>query len=120
MPAPSSRHLSHDFKAYKEMTLRELFITVVSSTFTIMVFFILIGLASGWVAALAGIGFFLGFLVGVYVLPKFISRIKMGKPHGHLMKQITLLQVCFKLKKSPFIKHTGIWQKSKRLGKPHV
>lgn len=120
MPAPSSRHLSHDFKAYKELTLRELFFVVVSTTFSTCVFFILIGLASGWAVAFGSAGFLIGFIVAITFLPRPISRLKLGKPHGYLMKQATVTLARLGLKKSPFLNYIGVWKKSKRVRSPHV
>lgn len=113
MLPPSSRHLSHDFKAYKELTLYELFICVLLSTFNVAFFFFLIGLASGLKVALTSLGLFVGFIIGIYVLPKPISRLKLGKPYGYLRKKITLVLVKLRFIKSPFLTYVGRWQKSK-------
>lgn len=116
MNAPSSRHLSHDFPAYKGLTLRELLSIVVTTTILTCIFFIVIGLMTGWVVALACIGFLLGFIVAITFLPKPIARFKSGKPNGYLKKTLTIKLSSLRLKKSPYVQHTGLWQKSKRIG----
>jgi len=120
MKAPSSRHLSHDFPAYKGLTLRELFAIVVTTTVISCFLFIVIGLMTGWVVALACIGFFLGFIVAITLLPKPIARFKSGKPHGYLKKAWTLKLVRLRLKTSPYVQHSGLWQKAKKVGDSHV
>lgn len=120
MNAPSSRHLSHDFPAYKGLTLRELFTIVITTTAISCFVFIVIGLMTGWVVALACIGSLLGFIVAITLLPKPIARFKLGKPYGYLKKALTLKLSSLRLKKSPYVQHVGLWQKSKRIGGQHV
>ena len=120
MKNPSSRHLSHDFPAYKGLTLRELFVIAVSTTVITCLFFIVIGFMTGWVVALACIGFLVGFIVAITLLPKPIARFKSGKPYGYLKKTWTFKLVRFGLKKSPYVTHTGLWQKTRRIGGPLV
>ena len=115
MKAPSSRHLSHDFPAYKGLTLRELFVIVVTTTLFTCCLFIAVGIFTGWVVALACIGFLVGFIVAITVLPKPIARFKAGKPHGYLMKTLTLMLVRFRLKQSPYLHYKGLWQRSKHV-----
>jgi conjugative transfer region protein (TIGR03750 family) len=120
MKAPSSRHLSHDFPAYKGLTLRDLFVIVTATTVCTCLLFSFVGLMTGWVVAFACFGFLLGFIVAVTLLPKPIARFKAGKPHGYLMKALTLKLVTLRLKKSPYMQHKGIWQRSKSIRRPHV
>jgi len=102
MKAPSSRHLSHDFPAYKGLSLRELLVIVVTTTgFSCCLFSI--------------VGFFTSWMVAIALLPKPIARFKAGKPHGYLMKTLTLTLVRFGLKQSPYLHYKGIWQRTKRL-----
>lgn len=120
MKAPSSRHLSHDFPAYKGLTLRELFVIVVTTTAVMSCLFSLVGLMTGWVVAFACIGFLVGFIVAITLLPKPIARFKAGKPHGYLMKTLTLKLVQFRLKQSPYLHYIGIWQRAKHIRSKHV
>lgn len=115
MKAPSSRHLSHDFEAYKGLTLRELFVIVVSTTVFTCSLFITIGLVTGWIVALACIGFLVGFIVSITLLPKPIARFKAGKPYGYLMKILTLTLVRFGFKQSPWLHYTGLWNRYKHV-----
>ena len=120
MKVPSSRHLSHDFAAYKGLTLRELFFIVLTCTLTTCGLFIVIGLMTGWTVALACIGFLLGFIIAITLLPKPIARFKAGKPHGYLSKLLTLKLVKLGLKKSPYLNYKGPWARRKRIGGHHV
>lgn len=120
MKTPSSRHLSHDFPAYKGLTLRELFAIVVTTTLGTCCMFTLAGLMTGWTVALTCIGFLLGFIVAITLLPKPIARLKAQKPHGYLTKTLTLKLVQLRLKKSPYLQHTGLWSRTKRMGGSHV
>ena len=120
MKTPSSRHLSHDFKAYKELTLRELFWVVISTTLMSTLLFILIGLWLGWPGALGALGFLMGFILSITLLPKPLAHFKRGKPYGYLIKQTHLILAHFKFKKSPYLTHVGVWQKSKRVRHFHV
>ena len=115
MQNPSSRHLSYEFKAYKELTLRELFFITLGTTMAICIGFVFIGLLLGWAVILGCVGFLLGFIVSITVLPKPISRLKANKPHGYLLKQMLI-----KLGKSPFISYQGLWHTSKSIRRRHV
>ena len=115
MQNPSSRHLSYEFKAYKELTLRELFFITLVTTMAICIGFVFIGLLLGWAVILGCVGFLLGFIVSITVLPKPISRLKANKPHGYLLKQMLI-----KLGKSPFISYQGLWHTSKSIRRRHV
>ena len=115
MKAPSSRHLSHDFPAYKGLTLRELFFIVVTTTVFMCLLFFIVGLITGWAVALACTGFLVGFIVAITLLPKPIARFKSGKPHGYLMKTLSLKLVKLHFKKSPYVHYTGLWQRSKHV-----
>ena len=120
MNTPSSRHLSHDFPAYKGLTLRELFIIVITTTMFSCLVFGVVGFMLGWVVAFVCAGFLIGFVMAVTLLPKPIARFKQGKPHGHLIKTITLTLVKFQLKKSPYCYHVGLWQRVKHIRGQHV
>ncbi|HBI22031.1 MAG TPA: TIGR03750 family conjugal transfer protein [Legionella sp.] len=115
MKAPSSRHLSHDFPAYKGLTLRELFVIVVTATVFTCCLFSAVGLMTSWVVAFACIGFLVGFIVAITLLPKPIACLKAGKPHGYLMKVLTLTLVRFRLKQSPYLHYTGLWNRCKHV-----
>jgi conjugative transfer region protein (TIGR03750 family) len=115
MKAPSSRHLSHDFPAYKGLTLRELFVLIVSTTMLTCGLFTLIGFMTRWVVAFACLGFLIGFIVAITLLPTPLARFKAGKPHGYLKKTGVLMLVRFRLKQSPYIHYTGLWRRSKHV-----
>lgn len=120
MHVPSSRNLSHDFPAYKGMTLRELAVLSLVSTVCCTVLFTGFGLAIGYPLALGCLGFLAGFIASVSVLPKPLSRIKTGKPHGFLMKTVRITFSRFHPSGSPYVMHTGVWCKSKRIGRVDV
>lgn len=84
MKQPSSRHLSHDFEAYKGLSLRELFWIVIVVTPLISLLLALIGLIFDFPLALGCIGFLAGFVLSITIFPKRIARIKAGKPQGIL------------------------------------
>ena len=115
MKTPSSRHLSHDFPAYKGLTLRELFVIVVTTTVFTCCLFSLVGFFVGWVVAFACSGFLVGFIVAIALLPKPIARFKAGKPHGYLMKTLTLMLVRLRLKQSPYLHYIGLWNRCKHV-----
>ena len=115
MKAPSSRHLSHDFPAYKGLTLRELFVIVSTTTVFTCCLFSAVGFFTGWMVAFACSGFLIGFIVAITLLPKPIARFKAGKPHGYLMKSLTLTLVRCRLKQSPYLHYIGLWQRSKHV-----
>ncbi|HHT9916341.1 TPA: TIGR03750 family conjugal transfer protein [Legionella pneumophila] len=116
MHQPSSRHLSHDYEAYKGLSLRELFWIVVVTTPVISIFFSLTGLLIGYPLACGCVGFIVGFIVSITFCPKRAAAIKAGKPHGYLMKKTVLLMAKWGLRPSPYLHHVGTWQKSKLLG----
>lgn len=120
MRTPSSRHLSYDFPAYKGLTLRELFMIVMSFTVFITLLFGCIGFLLHWTVAFSCLGFLLGFIFAITLLPKPIARLKAGKPHGYLAKLITLKLTQLRLKQSPYIHHVGHWQRSATLRRPRV
>ena len=120
MKAPSSRHLSHDFPAYKGLTLRELAVIALVATACTTVLFVGVGLAVGWPVGLGCLGFVVGFIVSASFLPKPIAKRKFGKPHGYLIKLMTIKLARWGLKPSPYLTYIGVWQKSKRIGGGHV
>lgn len=120
MQTPSSRHLSHDFIAYKGLSLHELFITAAVTTLCVTVFFILMGIAVGWMVAMGAIGFLLGFIIGMCFVPKYVARMKAGKPYGYLMKKLTFVLARLGLKKSHYLNYTGAWQTSKTIRRSRV
>ena len=116
MRTPSSRHLSHDFPAYKGLTLRELGAIVAFFTTITSLLFIGIGIAIDFPVAMGCLGFLAGFIVAICFLPKPIALLKAGKPHGYLTKRFILLLSRWGLVKSPYVHHVGAWTKSKSLG----
>ena len=120
MNSPSSRHLSHDFPAYKGLSLREMLFIVVLTTSTVCFIFLVVGYFIGWMAACGSIGFLLGFIVSLTLVPKPIAHIKAGKPHGYLMKKLRLKLALIGVGRTPYLSYRGIWQKSRRIGGNHV
>ena len=120
MSRPSSRHLSHDYEAYKGLSLRELFWIVMVTTPLTSLLFSLIGVFIGYPLAFGCVGFLVGFIVSITICPKRIARLKAGKPQGYLMKRILLSAVGWGLRASPYLSHKGVWQKSKSVGETHV
>jgi conjugative transfer region protein (TIGR03750 family) len=120
MTTPSSRHLSHDFPAYKGLTLRELFVLVLVSTSAVCSSCLLIGLFVGFPGALGCVGLVLGFTLAVSIVPGPISRLKVGKPHGYLLKKLKIKGARLGILSSPYLEHQGHWTTSKRIGEPHV
>ena len=120
MQTPSSRHLSYEFKAYKELTLRELFFITLITTIAICTGFVFIGLMLGWAVILGCLGFLVGFIVSITMLPKPISRLKANKPHGYLLKQALMRLAHFGLVQSPFISYQGLWHASKSVRRKDV
>lgn len=116
MHSPSSRHLSHDFAAWKGLSLRELFWIVVGTTPATALVFTLIGSLIGFPIASGCMGFIFGFILAITFWPKRIARLKAGKPHGYMMKQAIQLMVTLKLKHSPWVHYQGRWHKNKTLG----
>lgn len=113
MNRPSSRHLSHDYEAYKGLSLRELFWIVLVFTPVTTLMFILMGAFISFPVAFGCVGFIVGFVMSITTWPKRIARLKAGKPHGHLMKKTLLLLVQLGLRQSPYLNHIGLWQKSR-------
>lgn len=120
MTCPSSRHLSHDYEAYKGLSLRELFWIALIATPTTSLVFVVVGVLINFPLAAGCVGFIVGFVLSITICPKQFARIKTGKPHGYLMKQTLLLCARIGLKQSPYIKHSGPWQKSKIVGDAYV
>ncbi|RUQ85136.1 TIGR03750 family conjugal transfer protein [Legionella septentrionalis] len=120
MSQPSSRNLSHDFPAWKGLSLRELFWIVITTTPLTSFFFILAGIILGFPLASGCVGFLLGFILAITFWPKRIARIKEGKPYGFVTKQAILCMVRLKIKHSPWFYYKGRWQKNKTIGAPHV
>ena len=116
MSQPSSRHLSHDFAAWKGLSLRELFWIVISTTPATTIVFMVLGSFLGFPIASACVGFIVGFILAITVWPKSIARLKAGKPYGYVMKQAIQLMVRLRLKHSPWMNYQGRWQKNKTLG----
>lgn len=120
MNYPSSRHLSHDYEAYKGLSLRELFWIALITTPATSVIFVIAGLFINFPLAAGCVGFIVGFVLSITACPKRFARIKAGKPHGYLMRQAVLFCVRIGLKQSPYLSHQGQWQKSKIVGEAHV
>lgn len=120
MNRPSSRHLSHDFEAYKGLSLRELFWIVIVATPITSLLFTLAGGLLDFPLAMGCVGFLVGFVLSITVCPKQVARLKAGKPHGYLMKKTILMLVQFGIKSNPYLVHQGTWQKSRRAGNTHV
>ncbi|PJE14671.1 TIGR03750 family conjugal transfer protein [Legionella sp.] len=120
MNRPSSRHLSHDYEAYKGLSLRELFWIVIVATPLTSLLFTLSGFLVGYPLALGCVGFLVGFVMSITICPKHISRLKAGKPHGYLMKKTILHLSRWGIRQTPYLSHKGFWQKSKLVGGSHV
>lgn len=120
MSQPSSRHLSHDFPAWKGLSLRELFWIVITTTPVTTLFFILSGAMAGYPLAAGCIGFVIGFILSITVWPKKVASIKAGKPYGYVTKKTIQWMVRLRFKLSPWIHYQGQWQTNKSVGEPHV
>ena len=120
MHTPSSRHLSYEFKAYKELTLRELFFISLITTIAICLCFVFIGFLLGWAVIFGCVWFLVGFIVSITMLPKPISRLKANKPHGYLLKQALIRLADFGLIQSPFISYQGHWHTFKSVRRKDV
>ena len=120
MNRPSSRHLSHDYEAYKGLSLRELFWIVIVATPLTSLFFTLGGIPAGYPLAFGCVGFLVGFILSITVCPKRVARLKAGKPHGYLMKKTILSLARWGIRHTPYLHHKGPWQKSKLAGESHV
>ncbi|HFL2715776.1 TPA: TIGR03750 family conjugal transfer protein [Legionella pneumophila] len=115
MNQPSSRHLSHDYEAYKGLSLRELFWIVLLTTPIISILFSFAGLFVDYPLAFGCVGFIVGFIVSITFCPKRAALIKAGKPHGYLYKKTMLLMAQGGLIRPPYLHFIGSWQKSKIL-----
>ena len=120
MSQPSSHHLSHDFAAWKGLSLRELFLIVMITTPLTTVLFIVLGYLLGFPVACGCIGFIVGFILAITLWPKYIATLKAGKPYGYVTKKAIQLLVRLRLKHSPWIHYQGIWKKNKSIGGSHV
>lgn len=120
MSQPSSRHLSHDFPAWKGLSLRELFWIVVTTTPLSILMFTLLGCLIGFPIASGCVGFMVGFILAITVWPKSIARIKAGKPYGYVTKKAIQVLVRLRLKHSPWVHYQGQWNKNKSVGGSHV
>lgn len=120
MNNPSSRHLSHDYDAYKGLSLRELFWIVIITTPMTSLLFTLSGFFIGYPLACGCLGFLMGFILSITLCPKWATRLKAGKPPGYLFKKTILSLVHLGLRQSPYLHHQGLWQASRLLGKSHV
>jgi len=120
MLKPSSRHLSHDFPAWKGLSLRELFWIVVSSTPITAIFFAISGIWFGYPLVMGCIGFLVGFILAITVIPKLVAKLKSGKPHGYLKKKMLLSLAKIGLLQSPWCHYQGIWRKSRTVGENNV
>lgn len=120
MKHPSSRHLSHDYEAYKGLSLRELFWIVVLTTPLTSLLFTFSGLAAGYPLAFGCVGFLVGFILSITFWPKRMAYMKRGTPAGYLKKKTILTLAHWGSLPSPYLYYCGRWQKSRRLGNPHV
>lgn len=120
MNRASSRHLSHDFEAYKGLSLRELFWIVIAATSATCFLFVVAGMVMGYPLALGCIGFLVGFILSITACPKVVAKHKTGKPHGYLMKKTIFGLSRYGLRKNPYFVYQGVWQKSRLLGKKDV
>lgn len=116
----SSRHLSHDFPAWKGLSLRELFWLVLAATLFNTVCFLVLGFVLGYPVIFGCMGFLMGFILAITVYPKIMARMKAGKPYGYLMKKTVFAVSRLGLMKSPWMHYTGPWRKSRTLGKTDV
>lgn len=115
MNHPSSRHLTHDYAAYKGLSLRELFWLVLSASVIDSLGLTLVGAYFGFPLAFFCLGFFLGFIAGITVCPKQLARLKAGKPAGFLLKKIWIFLAHWGIKHTPYCHYQGLWQKSKKV-----
>lgn len=121
MKSPSSRHLTHDFKAYKGLSLKELIASGVAGIASGLVLFaILGGLMFSRPGIGAGIGVIAGFFAGIRLLPGVLSRMKAGKPEGHLKKVLLITLSRKNLVRTVYLKHAGRWRCGRSLGDKHV
>ncbi|MGQ3887845.1 TIGR03750 family conjugal transfer protein [Legionella sp. CNM-1927-20] len=120
MNRPSSRHLSHDYEAYKGLSLRELFWIVLIVTPATSFLLACLGFFLNYPLALGCVGFLLGFILAITLVPKRIARLKAGKPHGYVMKRTILCLARLGLKRSPYLHYQGIWQTSKLVGNHEI
>jgi len=120
MHQPSSRHLTHDYEAYKGLSLRELVWMVVIATPLTSLLLTLIGFYFDLPLAFGCIGFLVGFVLSITSCPKQIARLKAGKPQGYLMKKTRLMLARLGLRSSPYLSYRGRWLTAKRVGGTHV
>lgn len=120
MNHPSSRHLTHDYEAYKGLSLRELCSMALIATPLTSILCAMGGLLIDVPLAFGCVGFIVGFVLSITVIPKRVARLKAGKPHGYLMKQTTKYLATLGLIRSPYLQHCGVWQTSKLVGGSHV
>lgn len=120
MNQPSSRHLSHDFPAWKGLSLRELFWIVIITTPIVTLVFNALGFFIGFPIASGCLGFIVGFILAITLWPKCIADLKAGKPYGYVMKQFIQMMVRLRLKHSPWIHYRGRWNKNKTVGEYDV
>ena len=76
MKQPSSRHLSHDFPAWKGLSLRELFWIVICTTPVCTLLFTLLGALIDFPLAFGCGGLLIGFILAITAWPKGIARFK--------------------------------------------
>lgn len=117
---PSSRHLSHDFPAWKGLSLRELFLLVISATSINTLLFICVGFVLGYPLIIGCMGFLISFILSISVYSKIMARLKSGKPHGYLFKKCILGLCHMGVMKSPWLNYHGTWQTTRRVGANHV
>src|ERR1700744_448753 len=107
MNQPSSRHLTHDYEAYKGLSLRELFWIGVVTTPMISLLFTLLGLCFDFPLALGCIGFLVGFVCSITICPKRVARLKAGNPQSYLLKKTLLCLSRWGLRPSPYFFYQG-------------
>jgi conjugative transfer region protein (TIGR03750 family) len=120
MNRPSSRHLTHDYEAYKGLSLRELFWIVVITTPLTSLLFTIAGFILSFPLAFACVGFLLGFVLAITVCPKQVAKVKAGKPKGYLTKKMIVHLSNWGLRHSPYLHHQGPWQRAKRVRSVNV
>lgn len=116
MNQPSSRYLTHDFIAYKGLTLKELLLTGVLGMSAVCLAMTLIGLCLGCTWVFSGVGLILGFFMGVRILPLWVANQKAGKPYGYVRKKLIIRCARLGLIHSPYLDYRGVWRKQRRVG----
>ncbi len=113
MNKPSSQYLSVAFPCFKGVTLPELFRLVGLSFVTSVTLSLVIGIVLGHVFVITMVlGFFLGIFFS-WLSPSLVAKRKEGKPHGYLIKQLSIWMSEKKLIKEPFLSVTGAWSKTR-------